>query len=103
MSNYSLLHLHRDDNTCVALKAISQGAKVECDGVTIELLQDVSLAHKVAHCDIAKGQLVYKYGMPIGTATEDIPKGASVHVHNVVSNYTPTVYRSEEFEKGATS
>ncbi|MFZ4533236.1 MAG: SAF domain-containing protein, partial [Alsobacter sp.] len=31
-----------------------------------------------------------KYGAPIGVATAAIAPGAHVHVHNVVSAYTPT-------------
>jgi hypothetical protein len=33
---------------------------------------------------------VLKYGAPIGSATADIAPGAHVHVHNMMSDYTPT-------------
>ena len=39
--------------------------------------------HKYALRDISKGEQVIKYGYPIGIATEDIPKGAHIHSHNM--------------------
>ena len=42
--------------------------------------------HKYALRDIAAGENVIKYGMPIGHATCAISKGEHVHVHNVATN-----------------
>ncbi len=42
--------------------------------------------HKYALRDIAAGENVIKYGMPIGHATSAIRKGEHVHVHNVATN-----------------
>ena len=42
--------------------------------------------HKYARRDIAEGENVIKYGMPIGHATCAIKKGEHVHVHNVKTN-----------------
>ena len=39
--------------------------------------------HKVALCDIKKGEAVIKYGMRIGYATQDISLGEHVHSHNL--------------------
>ncbi len=39
--------------------------------------------HKYARTDIEKGALVYKYGHPIGRATQSIKKGEWVHTHNL--------------------
>ena len=39
--------------------------------------------HKAALRDIAAGETVYKYGEPIGRASEFIPAGAWVHCHNL--------------------
>lgn len=46
--------------------------------------------HKYALRDIATGEKIIKYGFPIGHATEQIPKGAHVHTHNVKSNLSGT-------------
>ena len=42
--------------------------------------------HKYARRDIAEGENVIKYGMPIGHATRAIAKGEHVHVDNVKTN-----------------
>ena len=47
---------------------------------------DLSTGHKIALCDIKKGENVIKYGYPIGHATEDIKAGDSVHTHNIKTN-----------------
>ena len=49
----------------------------------VEIRED---GHKYALRDIAEGENVIKYGMPIGHATKPIAKGEHVHVHNVKTN-----------------
>jgi len=49
----------------------------------VEVRED---GHKYALRDIAAGENVIKYGMPIGHATTAIAKGEHVHVHNVKTN-----------------
>ena len=49
----------------------------------VEIRED---GHKYAIRDIAEGENVVKYGMPIGHATRPIAKGEHVHVHNVKTN-----------------
>ena len=44
---------------------------------------DLSSGHKIALCNIGKGEDVIKYGYPIGSATEDINEGERVHSHNM--------------------
>ncbi len=56
--------------------------------------------HKYALCDIAEGENVIKYGMPIGHATRAIKKGEHVHVHNVKTNLGEVLeYRYEPDEE----
>ena len=55
--------------------------------------------HKYALRDIAEGEDVIKYGMPIGHATRPIAKGEHVHVHNVKTNLGEVLeYRYEPDE-----
>ena len=55
--------------------------------------------HKYALRDIAEGENVVKYGMPIGHATCAIRKGEHVHVHNVKTNLGEVLeYRYEPDE-----
>ncbi len=52
---------------------------------TVSLLEPIALGHKVCTRAAAKGDLIVKYGVPIGVATVDIPMGAWVHLHNCSS------------------
>ncbi|MBQ6137799.1 MAG: altronate dehydratase [Kiritimatiellae bacterium] len=62
----------------------------------VEIRED---GHKYALRDIAEGENVVKYGMPIGHATCAIRKGEHVHVHNVKTNLGEVLeYRYEPDE-----
>src|SRR4051794_25854749 len=75
------LHIAEQDNVMVALRQIASGTVV--DGVTVAT--DVPAGHKIATRPIPSGQIVLKYGYPIGVATRDIAPGEHVHSHNLTS------------------
>ena len=54
---------------------------------TTELREAIQFGHKYALRDIAAGEPILKYGLPIGNALDDIPTGAWVHVHNCRSEH----------------
>ena len=56
-------------------------------GETIEVkaLEAVPYGHKIALCDIKKGEEIIKYGEAIGAASRDIAAGDYVHIHNMDS------------------
>lgn len=75
------------DNVAVAIEPIakSDNAVYVCEGkeVSLPALEDITIYHKLATRDIAKGEPVVKYGEHIGVASSDIKAGEHVHVHNV--------------------
>ena len=75
------------DNVAVAIEPIAKGdaAVYVCEGkeVSLPALEDITIYHKLAPRDIAKGEPVVKYGEHIGIASSDIKAGEHVHVHNV--------------------
>ena len=75
------------DNVAVAIEPITAGDSVTyaCEGEEVSLTaqQDITIYHKLAIRDIAKGEPVVKYGEHIGIASSDIKAGEHVHVHNV--------------------
>ena len=77
------VHLRPQDNIAVAARHLQPGLELQHNGSTITLQNRVGLGHKVALRPIAKGEAIYKYGQIIGFASQDIPAGAHVHVHNV--------------------
>ena len=64
----------------------------------VEVRED---GHKYALRDIASGENVIKYGMPIGHATAFIKKGEHVHSHNLATNLGPQLDYVYEPEKAA--
>lgn len=84
------LLLSAADNVLVARESAAEGTEVPLEQGSVALARTIPLAHKIARHDIAEGEKILKYGMPIGIATEAIPAGAHVHVHNIRSAYTPT-------------
>ena len=78
--------LHVKDNVATALTDLKKGEQVNASlddiSVDVTLHEDVAFGHKYALRDIAKGEEVIKYGMPIGKALSDICAGDWVSVHN---------------------
>ncbi len=82
-----IIQISAIDNVVVALADnILAQEKVEFDDIKTVAQEDIMQGHKMAIKDIKKGELVYKYGFPIGTAKEDITAGQWVHTHNVETN-----------------
>lgn len=94
-----LLRLAPTDNVVVVRAALLAGDLVEIEGVAVTIPKRLGLGHKLACAAVAKGGRIVKYGAPIGRATEDIPVGGHVHIHNVKSDYTPTHALPETEEK----
>lgn len=78
-----LVRITPQDMVAVALRPLTAGEPVSYGEGDIAPLSDIPMGHKVALRDIAKGEAVIKYGFPIGQATEDIPRGAHIHSHNL--------------------
>lgn len=78
------------DNVAVAIEPIAKGADAVylCGDreVSLPVLEDITIYHKLATRDIAKGEPVVKYGEHIGIASCNIKAGEHVHVHNVESH-----------------
>ena len=75
--------LRSDDTVAVAARPIPRGFSLQLGGRTIEVREPIGLGHKVALTDIKPGEPVRKYGQIIGFASQAIPAGSLVHVHNL--------------------
>src|SRR5579872_4373796 len=80
------VHLRPEDNIAVAARHLQAGTPFEYNGQTLTLARRIGMGHKIALRPIRKGESVYKYGQIIGFASEDIPGGGHVHVHNVAAD-----------------
>jgi (2R)-sulfolactate sulfo-lyase subunit alpha len=81
----------KNDNVGVAVEDLRAGEEVVgvylSDGslITVKVLSDIPLGHKVALTDLRVGDKVVKYGEVIGVVTKDVRKGEHVHIHNIRS------------------
>jgi altronate hydrolase len=73
------------DNVATALEPIAAGDAIAIGGTTVTAAEPIPRGHKIALRSIRAGEVVTKYGSPIGTASADIAPGAHVHIHNVAS------------------
>jgi (2R)-sulfolactate sulfo-lyase subunit alpha len=51
--------------------------------VSVKVLNDIPIGHKVALKDLKNGDTVVKYGVDIGRTVAPIKVGEYLHVHNV--------------------
>jgi altronate dehydratase small subunit len=81
--------IDKKDSVVTAVKDIAAGdAVIAKDYCGEELLakEPIPRGFKAALSYIPKGAFIYKYGKPVGVATQDIEAGKVVHVHNIRSN-----------------
>lgn len=84
-----LLRLSPEDNVLVLLVPVAAGEDLVIDGRATRLAAPLPLGHKLAARDIAAGEKILKYGVPIGSATVGIAAGEHVHTQNLRSDYLP--------------
>lgn len=92
------MQIHPNDNVLVIRKTIKSGDNEEINGEIIVYDTNLELGHKVAAKPIYKNELIIKYGVPIGSATEDIEIGSHVHLHNMKSDYISTFLLDNQFK-----
>ena len=74
------------DSVAVALSDASKGDRLEIPTQHDVVAQtDIPAGHKVAVGPIGEGEVVLKYGEPIGVASRPIARGEHVHVQNLRS------------------
>jgi hypothetical protein len=92
----TLLRISPEDNVLVAVRILEPGTPLDIEGGTVVLGVRVGLGQKLAARDIAPGEKIIKYGVPIGSATMAIPAGGHIHLHNMKSDYLPTYLRGKD-------
>jgi len=73
------------DNVATMLEDVATGPVRACGEASLDLIwlrEPIALGHKVALTAIPKGELILKYGVPIGVSTTSIQAGDWVHLHN---------------------
>jgi altronate hydrolase len=89
MTMRRLVLLDARDSVAVAVDGLEAGEIGQLlgagQGTGVPAGQDIPPGHKLALRDLAAGNAVIKYGLPIGRARQAIPAGAWVHSHNLES------------------
>lgn len=84
-TSHLLLQVHPDDSVAVALAPVAAGTTVDVGGASVTVTRDLAQGHKVALVAMDRGDVVRKFGLPIGRATAVIAPGDHVHVHNLAT------------------
>ena len=82
-----IVRLHSGDNVAVATSSLSPGDELSIKTQAFTSLGAIPAGHKVAVNEISSGDLILKYGNPIGRATRAIRPGDHVHVHNLADHH----------------
>lgn len=91
-----LLRIHKNDNVLIVVRTVQPGDTEVIEGNQVTFTQRVAIGHKVAAHTILKDEKVFKCGVPIGSAMEEIPAGAHIHLHNLRSDYIETYTLEKE-------
>ena len=77
----------KDDDVAMVIRDVAAGETIAVhigeEILKITAVTAIPAGHKIALRDFKRGDRVLKYGEVIGNASEDIPTGAHVHVHNL--------------------
>lgn len=93
-----LVKVHPDDNVLVALTNLSKGETVGYNGEGFVLQDDIPAKHKFVTEDLKTGDIVHMYGVMVGKAQTDIPKGGIISTANLKHAADPFVYRKVNYE-----
>lgn len=82
-ANAAVIRLHADDDVAVAMRQLEPGEQVDAGEGSILVSEAIPQGHKLALGNIAAGDVVRKFGWPIGRAAQPIRQGCHVHTHNL--------------------
>ncbi|CNI49274.1 MULTISPECIES: altronate dehydratase family protein [Yersinia] len=82
----SIIKIHPLDNVAVALQDLAADDVLDIGEFHVKLAQPVARGHKFALTAIEPGQMIVKYGLPIGHALTLIQPGEHIHSQNAKTN-----------------
>ena len=85
-----MMRLSPPDNIAVALRSLKAGESVTLDGIVLDIKRNIPVGQKLAAQAIAAGEIIRKYGCPIGIALSAIAPGEHVTANNVETNFFAT-------------
>ncbi|OSZ80727.1 altronate hydrolase [Chitinophagaceae bacterium IBVUCB2] len=95
---HRVLKVNSKDNVIVALTNLSKGETISFEGADYILQEDIPAKHKFFMQDMKAGDEVIMYGVLVGKAQLDIPKGSRMSTENIKHAAEPYDYRNATFE-----
>ncbi len=84
MADY--IKINSADNVAVALKDIPKGYVLKIAGDETITTENIPSGHKIALKDFIAGEMVVKYGFPIGHTETDVKSGSLLNERNIRTN-----------------
>jgi altronate hydrolase len=91
------LQINPTDNLLVALLDLPKGTVINHNGNQITLQDDIAAKHKFTTEAIAKDGKATMYGVLVGLASQDIPKGGLIHTFNLHHAATDFKGKQEDY------
>lgn len=95
LARAGLILLDPTDNCYVVTRELDPGEIVDVAGEEWGVAVSLTPGHKVARWSIEAGDVVTKFGVPIGVAVTPIARFEHIHLHNLSSQYIPTHERGD--------
>jgi altronate hydrolase len=91
------VRIHPNDNVLVALTDLKAGEKINYNGSSLQLVEDVQAKHKFVLKDIPPDGHVIMYGVLVGKAVRKIDAGATINTGNVRHESSSFSKKNKEF------
>ena len=98
-----VIKINPNDNLVVALENLKMGETVSVEGQKITLCEEVKQKHKFTLQVLKKGEPLFMYGVKVGIANKDIPKGAAVSTENMDNAFNENISFENVGKKGTLS
>ena len=93
--------IDQKDNLAVALSDLAAGREVSIGHERFTLAEDIPAKHKFTRETFPAGHRAVMYGVTVGLATQDIPKGGLIHTGNLThqaDDFSPDAASSVQWE-----
>ena len=96
-----VIKINPNDNLVVALENLKKGETVSVEDQKITLCEDVLQKHKFALELLKKGDSLFMYGVKVGIANQNIPKGAALSTENIDNAFNENISFNNVGKKNA--
>lgn len=95
------LKIHPEDNVAVALSDLNKNDRLEVNGETLQLAEEIPVKHKFTLNPMNAGDTVFMYGVPVGKLTAALPSGSMLTVENTRHVAAPYHIGKQEYHHQA--